>query len=178
MKGTQLHRFLDNEDAGMGGEQRIEEDKIKHGPAFFICTSNLLLCFIFILFRGVMAAFILLSNCWLYPYHLTAPLSTLLHTRHILSSDLVPDALSRGIFNGPRRPDPQLCTRAFMKAIISVYSLLLRLRTSPVPRPRPRRRRLQPASATLAPDFNVMGNVMVLSLCSIVNSVTVLWGIN
>lgn len=37
---------------------------------------------------------------------------------------------------------------------------------------------VQRGTATLTSDFNVMGNVMVLSLCSIVNSVTILWGIN
>jgi len=34
------------------------------------------------------------------------------------------------------------------------------------------------SEATLTSDFNVMGNVMALSLCSIVNSVTILRGIN
>lgn len=70
-------------------------------------------------------------------------------------------------FNVPHRPGPQCHMSGFMEAIISVYSLALTGSTSILC--------LSLCSeATLTSCFNVMGNVMTLSLCSIVNSVTTL----
>lgn len=60
-----------------------------------------------------------------------------------------------------------------MEAIISVYSLALT-----GPDKGPVSVHVQRGSATPTSDFNVIGNVMAPSLCSIVNSVTILWGIN
>lgn len=75
-------------------------------------------------------------------------------------SSLVLDALSRGVLNGPQRPGPQ------MQSLYESYHWCLLCYLQATWRAAP------------TPDFNVMGNVMVLSLCSIVNSVTILWGIN
>lgn len=162
MKGLQHHRFLDNEDSGLGGwggaENRGEESQT---PA----NNNLLLSIILISFSSAVAASSILASWYL--------------SQRLQETSTCPPGAS--IHAGAGRPEPwrfhrppEACPAAQTQGLYESHHwcLLCSVQAQNERRPCAARR------CSPDPGFNVMGNVMVLSLCSIVNSVTILWGIN